>query len=283
MHPVVENRFTQRFSSAGATGRQQAMADSTQSNSADHGRDRSGDDRHHEHHHRGYTFTTIDPPDGSSALPSAINDRGEVVGYYGVISPTHGFVYEDGSFTTLEPPRANEIFANAINDHGEVAGWYTGSDFHEYGFVYDNGKFTTLNVPSAGTHVDAINNHGVVAGHYYDSNYTPHSFLASRDGPDATAATLSDLLSSQASPVSMSDLLTGALGPISGGSPQSASASGMVDQNPTAGASFAPFGDVESVQAATTMLVNNGRSSAHPAARAGRTLGVMVNRAISAG
>jgi probable HAF family extracellular repeat protein len=208
------------------------------------------------------TFTTLDAPGAANwSEATAINNRGEVAGHYQDSSGTHhGFVYDDGTFTTLDAPGSTSTWAYAINDGGEVAGQYQDSNLVSHGFVYDHGTFTTLDVPSGRyTKASAINDRGEVAGFYNDSSDfgLPHGFLATpSDGHGATSATLSDLLSNQAIQVSMSDLLPGA-SVISGGSPKSASASGMMDQTPSIGASFASF-DVGSVQAATTMPLNNG-------------------------
>jgi probable HAF family extracellular repeat protein len=51
----------------------------------------------------GYTYKTIDPPTGAYNLElSAINDKGQVVGYYiGSDHHSHGFIYANGLFTTL--------------------------------------------------------------------------------------------------------------------------------------------------------------------------------------
>ena len=171
----------------------------------------------------------------------------------------HGFVYNNGTFTTLNVPGANATYANAISNSGEVAGTYTDSSFTAHGFVYDNGTFTTLNAPGAnGTLPTAINDRGDVAGEYNDS-IGAHGFLASPNGSDTADATLGDLLSAHASQVSVSDLLPSASA-ISGGPPQSANTSGMMDQTLAAGASFPPFIGLESDQTATQVLMHGNGS-----------------------
>jgi len=71
-------------------------------------------------------FTTFDVPGLSATLPSAINDRGEVVGY-GSSSDVPGFIYDNGAFTTLVAPGAVTTLPDAINNRGEIAGYQTAS------------------------------------------------------------------------------------------------------------------------------------------------------------
>jgi len=116
------------------------------------------------------TFTTLDVPgtDGG-AMPTSINDRGQVTGNY---NGNLSFLYSSGTFTTLTPPGATYTHAASINASGQVAGHYTSStDYRIYGFVYGGGIFTTLDIPGAagGIYPNSINLSGQVTGRYCTS------------------------------------------------------------------------------------------------------------------
>ena len=80
------------------------------------------------------------------AGPTAINDRGQVVGYgtgstsYGPhTGPPQPFIYSDGHFTVLPMPFTT---ANAINASGQVVGGEMNNSASP--FLYQNGRVTDL-------------------------------------------------------------------------------------------------------------------------------------------
>jgi probable HAF family extracellular repeat protein len=73
-------------------------------------------------------FTSFDEPlttDGT--YPTAINDAGQVVGYYIDSSGFHGFLYSGGAFTTIDDPSTQYTEAytipTGINDLGQIVGY----------------------------------------------------------------------------------------------------------------------------------------------------------------
>ncbi|MCR4287624.1 MAG: PEP-CTERM sorting domain-containing protein, partial [Deltaproteobacteria bacterium] len=63
-----------------------------------------------------------------------INDTGNVAGYYGDGTGTHGFTYDGSTYSTLNVPGASGTHAFGINDTGSVAGYYSdGTGSH--GFI----------------------------------------------------------------------------------------------------------------------------------------------------
>jgi hypothetical protein len=114
--------------------------------------------------------TPLDVPGATVTFPVAINNRGDIAGYYFAGLDVHGFVYDKGAF--------------AINKRGEIAGQYAASDNHVHGFVYDNGTFTTVDEPGSGdTFPVAINNRGEVAGGFTTSDLSSHgAFIARPSG-----------------------------------------------------------------------------------------------------
>ncbi len=75
------------------------------------------------------TYTTLpDDPSaggGPGVAPLAINDWGQIVGYYNDSNGSHGFLYSNGIYTTLAVPGGTNILADGINENaGQVVGWY---------------------------------------------------------------------------------------------------------------------------------------------------------------
>lgn len=134
--------------------------------------------------------------------PYAVNDRGEITGYYidANIVP-HGFVrYADGHVISFDAPGAGLGYglnqgtvAYSINNRGEIAGQFEDSSYVFHGFVrYPGGTFATFDAPGAGTGPnqgtlgEGINAAGDIDGYYIDAQNVVHGFLRSGDGDITT-------------------------------------------------------------------------------------------------
>lgn len=133
----------------------------------------------------GSTFKTVDAPSASTTSPSAINDSGQIVGFYfpGCNScMTRGFFFRAGVFTDIIHPAAGTggvTEPTGINNAGQIVGWYT-SPVNYHGFLLSGGVFTTIDFPGAAkTFVFGINNSGQIVGWYENSDSTQHGFLLS--------------------------------------------------------------------------------------------------------
>jgi hypothetical protein len=109
-------------------------------------------------------IVTFDPPGAGSgdnasgvvSVPTGINNRGDIVGYYldsGAPLPgTHGFVrWANGAFTTFDDPSANSspvsTAPNAISDAGVIVGSYNDT-ITGHGFLRErDGSFITIDGP----------------------------------------------------------------------------------------------------------------------------------------
>ena len=119
-------------------------------------------------------ITTFDYPgsDVTQTIPSGINDRDDITGYYvdsnGI---ARGFVrFANGTFSTpiVEP---NDTFgfteARGITDRRKICGWYIGSDGFAHGYFLDSGLFTEFDVSGANeTIIDGLNDAGDFVGNY---------------------------------------------------------------------------------------------------------------------
>jgi hypothetical protein len=136
-------------------------------------------------------------PDGFSGqgtYPQAINDLGEVTGYYAdANSVYHGFVRAaDGHITSFDVPTTctgtapppdcafEGTFPGSINNLGVLTGVYFGEDGAAHGFWRAaNGTIGTIDVPLPGyqTYPVSINDWGQVTGIAYDPNFATHGLL----------------------------------------------------------------------------------------------------------
>jgi hypothetical protein len=120
--------------------------------------------------------TRDDLPDADSTLPTAINNKGEVVGLW-----EHrdggggGFLRRrDGTFIPTRPELGRQVHPRAINDDGVIAG-----ETSSGGFVrLQDGTFVPVDHPRCGncTMVTGINNRGQVVGQFQMSNV--YGFIA---------------------------------------------------------------------------------------------------------
>lgn len=87
----------------------------------------------------GYNFKTINFPSASGTFAYAINDQGEVVGYYtggGCSQASCGFTDVKGTFATLECALENATDIFDISNKGEIVGAY-GFFGEVHGFILE--------------------------------------------------------------------------------------------------------------------------------------------------
>jgi uncharacterized membrane protein len=117
-------------------------------------------------------YTPIAVPEAQYNFPTAINDNGEIVGYWSSSTidgdEQNGFVYIGGKYTTLDYPGAAATQLLGITDSGEILGSYTNllvnGKYQSGSFLYNDGTFHLLPVRGA-----AINDEGEIAGSNLDS------------------------------------------------------------------------------------------------------------------
>ena len=119
-----------------------------------------------------FRFISINAGHGEDTIPSGINDRRQIVGYYaffaGADQRRHGFSLIDSVFRTIDVPGALHTWARGINNQGTIVGSYqdvvTG---RLSGFRLDGEVFTPIDVGGAvATEVMGINDRGDVVGVY---------------------------------------------------------------------------------------------------------------------
>jgi hypothetical protein len=131
-------------------------------------------------------FSTVAVPGGVSVVAAAINNAGDVAGFYtSAKGVTAGFLLPpSGPATVLSFPGASLTKALGVNDSGEVVGAYrlgTGSGASTHGFTWTRQHgFTTVDDPAGvgTTTVNGVNNAGNLVGFYTDRSGHTDGLLA---------------------------------------------------------------------------------------------------------
>jgi len=119
-----------------------------------------------------YSFFSEPAAESSGTYPSAINDKGQVVGFYlDASGVTHGFLRQGKTYSTIDAPGAIYTYANGINNSGTVGGEWGDAAGAAQGFVLTGGGlFTTVDYPGPLlTAVEGINDHGDISGTYVEN------------------------------------------------------------------------------------------------------------------
>jgi hypothetical protein len=146
---------------------------------------------------RGYTyninarkFSRVLPPGatnsnlGASLSATAINDRGDVAGFYNkTATQVDAFLkLSSGRFITLAFPKAAMTQAFGVNGSDEVVGSYTtgtGNAAVTHGFIWQNGTFASVDIGGASaTTINGINDEGDLVGFYTDAKGNTDGLLA---------------------------------------------------------------------------------------------------------
>lgn len=118
-----------------------------------------------------------------TTFATAINDSGEVAGYYDENGTHAGAFLRDaqGTITTFNPGGTPLYPVVSINDEGEIAGSFNHANGDYYGFVRaPDGTITTFGL-GVNTFVAAINSRGMTAGGFLKDK-VEHGFIRKPDG-----------------------------------------------------------------------------------------------------
>jgi probable HAF family extracellular repeat protein len=121
---------------------------------------------------RPVTVTDLGSFGGSVTVATAVNERGQVVGYsQNADGENRAFLWQNGRLTdlgTLGGPRSHAV---AINARGHVVGTSDTADGEEHGFIWRNGRMTDLGTlggqvsrPTAITETDIVIGHSARVG-----------------------------------------------------------------------------------------------------------------------
>jgi hypothetical protein len=139
--------------------------------------DASGNAHGYEYDIGTHSFSAVTEPGAKYLVAAAINNRGDVAGFYFTNPGTShavGFIrYRDGTSVDLRAPGACSTWAMGVNDTGEVAGFYTPCGQPTAtamdGFTWTpQAGFTTVNDPDGvgTTTINGVNDDGDLVGSY---------------------------------------------------------------------------------------------------------------------
>ncbi|MGH7028812.1 MAG: PEP-CTERM sorting domain-containing protein [Stellaceae bacterium] len=133
----------------------------------------------------GYTYNiasktfsvNIDDPNGvGTTTAAAINNAGEVAGFYTVGTVFHGFIDNGGVFTTIDPTGSQGTQLFGLNDNGLAVGVYTDAGGVQHGLLYDlaNNTFQNIDDPFGigTTTINGINDKNQLVGFYVNGDNT---------------------------------------------------------------------------------------------------------------
>lgn len=153
--------------------------------------DAAGNNHGYEYNIDRHTFHTITVSRATSTTATAINDNGDIAGFFaGSAGATEGFLLTaHGTLTTLAYPGAATTQALGVNDHREVVGFYqvgTGNAAQTHGFTWTAaGGFKQVDDPAGAgtTTVNGVNDAGALVGFYVDGAGNTDGMLATPSRP----------------------------------------------------------------------------------------------------
>ncbi len=146
-----------------------------------------GLNRGYEYNVRTHRFTRVEIPGrglGPSLTAAAINNRGDVAGFYNKTSKqVDAFLkLSSGKFITLAYPGAAMTQAFGVNDSDEVVGTYTtgtGNAAVTQGFTWRGGRYTSVRISGASsTAINGVNDEGDLVGFFTDAKGNTDGLLA---------------------------------------------------------------------------------------------------------
>jgi probable HAF family extracellular repeat protein len=139
-----------------------------------------------------YSATLIPSLGGPFIEPSAINNRGEVVGFstFDGTGAAHAFLYSNGLTRDLGTLGGRESFARDVNDSGVVVGWSETADLSERAFRYIDGTMQDLGtLGGLSSEADGVNSAGHIVGSSTNLDGFMRGFVL-RDGAMVPLGTL---------------------------------------------------------------------------------------------
>jgi probable HAF family extracellular repeat protein len=125
-------------------------------------------------------------PNVTDTVAEAINNAGQIVGWYFANSQQHGFLLDRGVYSSIDVSLtgASNTAATGINDNGQIVGYFT-LNGRTTGFLLSNGTYTAIDIPGQDgsgflplpAQAFGINNFGEVVGVYSDGVCCQHGFL----------------------------------------------------------------------------------------------------------
>lgn len=120
-------------------------------------------------------FTSIDVPGATFTNAQGINSRGDIVGFFGNASGTHGYLLSGGTFVVIDYPGAIYTDARGINARGDIVGAYRipgEPAVNTHGYVRSkDGEFSSVDFPGHTSFIpQRITSRGRIVGCRHDTD-----------------------------------------------------------------------------------------------------------------
>jgi len=138
----------------------------------------------------GYTYTIgsmtpfssdINEAPGVSTVTTAINNLGEIAGFYTIGTENFGYLDNGGVFTTVDVPGSQQTQLFGLNNHGIAVGDYVDAAGNMHGLIFNSffDVFTTIDAPGGigTTTFNGINDLNQIVGFYVDGNGNTNGLL----------------------------------------------------------------------------------------------------------
>lgn len=133
----------------------------------------------------GHRFRTVTVNGATSVTATAINNRGDIAGFFtDAAGATQSFLRSGSRVSKLAVPGASMTQALGVNDFREVVGVYTvgsGDNAVTHGFTWTPARgFRTVDDPQGAgtTTINGVDDFGAIAGFYADGAGNTHGFAA---------------------------------------------------------------------------------------------------------
>lgn len=129
-------------------------------------------------------LTMITPPGGSNPTAAAINNSGDITGFFTVGKATKGWLLKGGAFTVFSYPNSSTTTPLGINIHDEIVGAYVDGNGMTHGFTLKTpvkgATFASYDDPKGigSTTFNGLNDKGVIVGFYGPTPNNTHGLLA---------------------------------------------------------------------------------------------------------
>jgi hypothetical protein len=128
-------------------------------------------------------FTTITPPGATNVTASAINNNGDITGFYAQGTKTIGFLKKGNSYSVFHFPKQKITMPFGINDNDDIVGQYTDRKGATHGFLLvsplHNAMWTSIDDPNGigATTINGLNDAMEMVGFYTDTAGNTHGML----------------------------------------------------------------------------------------------------------
>jgi hypothetical protein len=119
-------------------------------------------------------FKPVEPPGATNVTASAINNSGDVVGFYTSSSQVVSFLERGGKFSAFSYPGSTSTMAFGVNDHDAIVGGYADASGNAHGFLLQHpltkATFTSIDDPHGigTTTLNGLNDRLNMVGFYVD-------------------------------------------------------------------------------------------------------------------